>query len=184
VTINHNLHYEPIRPSNLPPLPKVAQIAMLVDDENYSQVDLYAQHILRVLPNDPHANLAIAWVAARFGFYDHLQMSFNTASQSNNGVNNGRPLELLARDLHIDLSKLIEKISSIPSTVINQFSTRNKKTHFHIAKAWGFGFGSEMSALMGQAYMAEAMNRELIVHWGSNFLFHLSGKKKIYYWKT
>ena len=49
-----NIHtlFEPTRDKGLPPLPKVAQIAMLVDDKNYSQVDLYAQHILRVLPND------------------------------------------------------------------------------------------------------------------------------------
>ena len=174
MTINHRSHYEPIRSSDLPPLPKVAQIAMLVDDENYSQVDLYAQHILRVLPNDPHANLAVAWVAARFGFYDRLQISFNTANQSSLSVNDGRPLELLAEDLHVDLSKIIEKISSIPSTVESKLPQRNQKTHFHIAKAWGFGFGSEMSALMGQAYIAEAMDRELIVHWGSNFLYRPS----------
>ena len=57
---NKHTIVEPFRDKCLPPLPKIKQIAMLVDDNNYSQVDLYAQHILRVLPNDAHANLACA----------------------------------------------------------------------------------------------------------------------------
>ena len=165
-----NIHtlFEPTRDKGLPPLPKVAQIAMLVDDKNYSQVDLYAQHILRVLPNDPHANLACAWVAQHFGLTDKQQHFLTKAKVASPE----RELALVASDLHLgsDLNRILD---------INQQhdleqSDKNDQTKFHLAKAWGFGFGSEMSALMGQAYLAEATNRHLVVHWGSNFLYRPS----------
>lgn len=156
-------YYEPVRDAQLPPLPKVAQIAMLVDAQNYSQVDLYAQHILRVLPDDPHANLACAWVANQFGFGKQQQYYFAKAQQA---CDEGRALELVAQDLHIDLK--FKESTGCSNTA------QPERTKYHLSKAWGFGFGSEMSALMGQAYIAEAMGRELIVHWGSNFLYRPS----------
>jgi len=149
------MSYEPIRQTGLPPLPKIRQMAMLVDAKNYSQLDLYAQLILRELPDDPHANLACAWVAKHFGYLDQANNFFNKASQSQ------RHLPELANDLHISLN-------DFPSEKEQVINSRAK---FHLAKAWGFGFGSEMSALMGQAYLAEACERSLIVHWGSNFLY-------------
>lgn len=161
VNQNHKI-VEPTRPKGLPPLPKVSQLAMLVDDENYSQVDLYAQHILRVLPDDPYANLACAWVASKFGFYQHQQRYLQTAI----GVvaNQTKSLELIAVDLHIDLTLLLDFTGS--KKIDQKLASK-----YHVAKAWGFGLGSEMSALMGQAYLAEVCERELVVHWGSNFLY-------------
>ena len=173
----NNVAYEPVRSKELPPLPKVKQIAMLVDDENYSQVDLYAQHILRVLPQDAHANLACAWVAAHLGFDEQLHRCFETAKQSGETMVPNRPVELIAQDLRIDLPALLTSLKERPNKEGNQAAKlikESNKPYFHLAKAWGFGFGSEMSAVMGQAYMAEAMGRELIVHWGSNFLYRPS----------
>jgi len=164
---NSNAVYEPVRAKNLPSLPKVAQMAMLVDDSNYSQVDLYAQHILRVLPEDPHANLACAWVAKRFGFKNQFEILFTKAKRISEHTDSVRSLELVAQDLHIDLDELAKD-------KLFDAVEKNDDVGFHVAKAWGFGFGAEMSSLMGQAYMAEAMGRKLVVHWGENFLYRPS----------
>jgi len=156
--------YEPIRDKALPPLPKVAQIAMLIDAKNYSQVDLYAQHILRVLPSDTHANVAAVWVAHHFGYNEHKQRHLEQALNSELVLKGERSINQVCDDLSIESSIITEQLPTAQTTAC-------RKVKYHIAKAWGFGFGSEMSALMGQAYMAEAMGRELIVHWGSNFLY-------------
>lgn len=161
--VNHSDPYEPIRSEGLPPLPKNAQIAMLVDDKNYSQVDLYAQHILRSLPDDPHANLACAWVAHKFAFYDQQQAYLLKAQEV---CRTGRSIELVAKDLHIELD--------FKSLNTSGDHVKAVDLKYHLAKAWGFGFGSEMSSLMGQAYIAEVMGRALVVHWGSNFLYRRS----------
>lgn len=151
--------YEPIRPAGIEPLPKVRQMAMLVDVKNYAQLDLYSQIILRELPNDPHASLACAWVANHFGFREHFQQYIKAAKQGD------RSIELMAQDLHIPIEQL---------TRPKQKKKPDDDKRFHLIKAWGFGFGSEMSALMGQAYIAELVGRTPIVHWGSNFLYRPS----------
>ena len=109
---NQKTAIEKIRPSGLPPLPKVSQIALLVDDENYSQVDLYVQLIIRVLPKDPYANVALAWVANKFGFNEYQQYYLKVAEQAAQFFSTD--IDAIAADLRIDLSLMsnIEPISA------------------------------------------------------------------------
>ena len=162
------MSFEPIRAKGLPPLPKVSQIAILVDDENYSQVDLYAQIILRELPNDPHANLSCAWVAEYFNLESAFKIYFEKANNSD------RAIADLAVDLHINLDTLnvFQTQASKNKEIIKD---QNLDSKFHLIKAWGFGFGSEMASLMGQAYLAEIIGRTPVVHWGENFLYRNGG---------
>ena len=162
MSVNQKTELEKKRPQGLPPLPKACQIAMLVDDNNYSQVDLYAQIILKSLPDDPYANLAAAWVANYFSLNEYKDKHFQIAKKSAELEN--VLIDDIASDLHIDLLDFNKK----DNKPIASEATEKK---YHLAKAWGFGFGSEMSALMGQAYLAELNGRELVVHWGSNFLY-------------
>ena len=161
--------YEPIRPAGLPPLPKISQMAMLVDVVNYSQLDLYAQIILRELPEDPHANLACAWVAKCFNLQQKFENHFSLAEQSE------RSIDDLAEDLHLDATELK---AFKPDLQAQWFP---EKPAYHLIKAWGFGFGSEMAALMGQAYLAEIMQRQPIVHWGDNFLYRDGGNVCVFH---
>jgi len=155
------MSFEPIRSKGLPPLPKVKQMAMLVDVKNYSQLDLYAQIILRELPQDPHANLACALVAKNFDLEGKFSSHMKKATLGD------RNIEDLATDLHIDIKELIGV------TFSNKKNTKSKK--YHLIKAWGYGFGSEMASLMSQAYLAEATNRQPVVDWGENFLYRSEG---------
>jgi len=155
------MSFEPIRSKGLPPLPKVKQMAMLVDVKNYSQLDLYAQIILRELPQDPHANLACALVAKNFDLEGKFSSHMRKATLGD------RNIEDLATDLHIDIKELIGV------TFSNKKNTKSKK--YHLIKAWGYGFGSEMASLMSQAYLAEATNRQPVVDWGENFLYRSEG---------
>ncbi len=164
---NQKTAIEKIRPSGLPPLPKVSQIALLVDDENYSQVDLYVQLIIRVLPKDPYANVALAWVANKFGFNEYQQYYLKVAEQAAQFFSTD--IDAIAADLRIDLS-LMSNIEPI-SAENRGLALNQDRQNYHVAKAWGFGFGAEMSALMGQAYLAEMCGRKLVVHWGRNFLY-------------
>jgi len=163
---NQKTEIEKNRPVGLPPLPKVSQIALLVDDKNYSQVDLYAQLIIRALPQDPYANLALAWVANKFGLDEYQKYYLKVVEQAVRFFST--TIEVIATDLRIDLSFLS---ANRCETKAGDLTLNNEGHNYHIAKAWGFGFGSEMSALMGQAYLAEICGRELVVHWGSNFLY-------------
>lgn len=159
----------------LPPLPKIAQIAMLVDVYNYSQVDLYAQHILRVLPDDPHANLACAWVANHFSLTQKQDFYLDRVERTCTLLT--LDSATLADDLRINLD-----VFNITAEQRTRRHEGEIEPRYHVAKAWGFGFGSEMTALMGQAYLAEAIGRELIVHWGSNFLYRPSpGKNCVFH---
>jgi len=151
--------YEPIRPSGLPPLPKIRQIAMLVDVENYSQVDLYAQITLRSVPNDPHAHLAVAWVAKRFNYEQKYNYHLDQAKKSE------RSLEDLSADLHIDFQELMRFVK-------DELPLKDESsTSYHLIKAWGYGFCSEMSAVLSHCYLAEILERTPVVHWGDNFLY-------------
>ena len=163
--------FEPVRAQGLPPLPKVSQIAMLVDDKNYSQVDLYGQIILRSLPDDPHGNLACAWVAKQFGLFNNCRFHINKAKRAD------RSLSDLSTDLHIQPDCFDE--ATLPDS--ERFDVREtSQPAFHLMKAWGFGFGSEMAGLMGQAYLAEILHRQPIVHWGENFLYREKGNHCVF----
>ena len=164
--------FEPIRPDDLPPVPKVSQMALLVDAGNISQLDMYAQIILRELPQDPHANLAAAYVAKHFKLIDQFKRFYEFANQADRDVAD------LATDLHIELAEINEFQFEIQQYVNTCESANDER--FHIIKAWGFGFGSEMLALMGQAYLAEILNRTPIVHWGENFLYRQTGSECVF----
>ncbi len=168
------MSFEPIRAKGLPPLPKIKQIAILVDDENYSQVDLYAQIILRELPSDPHANLACAWVAKHFNLKSAFDVYFEKANNADRAINN------LAADLHINLDSLHTPFTPV-STKIEHIKNQNLCPQFHLIKAWGFGFGSEMASLMGQTYLAEITGRTPVVHWGKNFLYRGDGTSCVFH---
>ena len=164
--------FEPVRPNGLPPLPKVSQMAMLVDDGNISQLDMYAQIILREMPKDPHANLAAAYVARHFKLHEKFNFFYQFAIQADRNVAD------LAADLHIDIAEL-NKFERECQQAINE-DENSEQEKFHIIKAWGFGFGAEMFALMGQAYLAEVLNRTPIVHCGENFLYRQPGSECVF----
>ena len=171
------MSYEPVRSKNLPPLPKISQVAMLVDVSNYSQVDMYAQIILRELPEDPHANIAAAWVANHFELYEKRDAHLAIA-KSQDALSASRGVEMLCKDLHIELGSLLSEPQSDQSKTHQPRDEMAKR--LHLIKAWGFGFGSEMASLMGQAYLAEVTSRTPVVHWGSNFLYREAGSKCVF----
>ena len=164
--------FEPVRPNGLPPLPKINQMAMLVDDANMSQLDMYAQIVLRELPKDPHANLAAAYVARHFNLHERFQHFHQFAIQADRNIAD------LAADLHIDLAGINQ--FKVECQQVNHASENAQPEKFHIIKAWGFGFGAEMFSLMGQAYLAEILNRTPIVHWGENFLYRQMGSTCVF----
>jgi len=164
------MSFEPVRAEGLPPMPKISQMAILVKDQNYSQLDMYARIILRDLPNDPHANLAASWVAKQFNQKKIFNEHFSKSKLGD------RQLTDLAADLHLNLVDL-ESYAIQDSPEPFQTSTKKK---FHLIKAWGYGFGAEMAALMGQAYLAELLGREPVVHWGENFLYRDQGKDCVF----
>jgi len=157
-----------MRPAGLPPLPKVKQMAMLVDVENYSQLDLYSQLILRELPDDVHANLACAWVAQKFQIADKYNFYLDKVNSSSSEI------KQVADDLHIDVTDFVETLS-------DEERVMSPSDSYHLIKAWGYGFGSEMASLMGQAYLAEVLGRTPIVDWGQNFLYRDGGTHCVFH---
>ncbi|MDH3377523.1 MAG: SEC-C metal-binding domain-containing protein [Gammaproteobacteria bacterium] len=74
----------------------------------------------------------------------------------------------------INLAKVSKNIKEDQANPRNgELETKNarKAEQFLLIKAWGYGFWSDVSHVLGQLLVAEITGRIPIVHWGSNSLF-------------
>ena len=145
-------------------IPKNSQIAMLVQADNYAQVELYSRIILSYLPTHPQAHLAIAWAAARTNLlhiaHFHLQQILHHHSM----VKLEWFDELSIPKAHQQQLKELQQVNVAPQSTIEQ------EGYFFI-KAWGFGFWSDVSQVLGGLLIADISGRKPLVHWGDNSLF-------------
>ena len=69
------------------------------------------------------------------------------------------------------VSKHLKKDQDEPVTYELETKYASKVEKFLLIKAWGYGFWSDVSHVLGQLLVAEIAGRIPVVHWGSNSLF-------------
>ncbi|MSR29252.1 MAG: hypothetical protein EXS03_06735 [Phycisphaerales bacterium] len=65
----------------------------------------------------------------------------------------------------------LERIQRHAATAHTETTPDARENKFLLIKAWGFGFWSDVSHVIGQLLVARLTNRTPIVHWGANSLF-------------
>ena len=142
---------------------------MLVEVNNYSQVELYARIILTELPDDPHAILAIAWANLRANLLHFAVRYFHRLDDRAIDLSN------LVNELKIpkeDYQKLVQLASrSDEPESADKLAVASASPRYLLIKAWGYGFWSDVLHVIGGLMLAELTGRQPLVHWGKNSLY-------------
>ncbi|MFH1020476.1 MAG: hypothetical protein V1782_07685, partial [Pseudomonadota bacterium] len=128
------------------------EIACMIREGNLVRAQYLLQtHLLRS-PEDPNALNCLGWIASAINLPQTARFYFQ------------KTIDLAP---HWELPKINLNLVKKSGNLTN----RNKNEKFLLIKAWGFGFWSDVSQILGQLLLAELTNRTPIIHWGSNSLF-------------
>ncbi len=159
-------------------IPKVSQIAMLIEAGNYAQVELYGRIILKQLPSDPYAHLAIAWATYKVGLDDYAKHHYIQV------VNGGMNPMTIASDLSIQAMDLTDLVNAGSHDAQRPGASDDSGSisaeHFLLIKAWGYGFWSDVLHVLGGLMLAEITQRKSVVYWGANSLYSVDKDKNAF----
>src|ERR1043166_967844 len=122
---------------------------------NYAPADFLCRDVLAVAPGHAIALNLIGVIAAQLGLHDRAVAHFESAPA-------GTPPFLPAKD---NLQKIRNAQARAP---LPQVRTSQQ---FLLIKAWGYGFWSDVSHVLGCLLLAEITGRTPVTHWGRNSLF-------------
>lgn len=123
---------------------------------NLAAAEVICRDILDAAPADAAALHLLGLIAARVGMRDHAARYFSDALSADPGHDAARA----------DLDVL--RASAPPAPAATEQPPAPK---YLVIKAWGFGFWSDVSAVLGALLLAEATGRTPLVHWGGNSLY-------------
>ena len=136
----------------------------LLSRGNLPQAEIILRLSLENDPNNPKIYNFLGQIAIVLNLYQLAIHYFNEAIR-------------LAPDwqmphLHLEnVNKSLNKDQVIPTNRGLETKNEGKAERFLLIKAWGYGFWSDVSHLLGQFLIAEITGRIPVVHWGSNSLF-------------
>jgi protein O-GlcNAc transferase len=122
---------------------------------NLALADFICRDVLAAYPGHAIALNLIGAIAAQLGLYDHAIAHFEMALA-------GTPPFVPAKDN-------LEKIKTAQARAPRPHATTSPR--FLLIKAWGFGFWSDVSHVLGCLLLAEITGRIPVTHWGRNSLF-------------
>ena len=122
---------------------------------NFVLADFICRDILAVAPGHAVALNLIGAIAAQLGLYDIAITHFEMA------LAGARPF-LPAKD---NLAKIRIAQARAPRSHVRT------SPQFLLIKAWGFGFWSDVSHVLGCLLLAEITGRTPVTYWGRNSLF-------------
>lgn len=111
--------------------------------------EILCRRVLETRPRDPNALEILGRIAQRIGKRAHAAMWFDRARAARPGV--------------VGRSNAVARQASTGSS--------GKSEKFLLIKAWGFGFFSDVSHVIGGLLLAELTGRTPVVHWGGGSLF-------------
>src|ERR1700738_931324 len=129
--------------------------AALISRGDLVLADFICRDVLAVAPEHAIAFNLIGVIAAQLGLHDEAIANFEKALACN-------PPFLPAGD---NLHKVRNARGRAARPTASQGPT------FVLIKAWGYGFWSDVSHVLGCLLLAEITGRVPITHWGSNSLF-------------
>src|ERR1700722_19722782 len=119
---------------------------------NLTAADLLARLVLERMPEHPQAFNALGIIAAQIGRHDQARTYFEQASS-----------------LGLDAARgNLETLRRMPPVPVPPPETGRR---FVLIKAWGHGFWSEVTHVLGGLLLAEISGRIPVVHWGDKNLF-------------
>ena len=122
---------------------------------NFVQADFICRDVLAVAPGHAVALNLIGVIAAQLGLHDHAIAHFEMA--------------LAATPPFLPANDNLQKIRNAQARTPRPRVTTSRQ--FLLIKAWGFGFWSDVSHVLGCLLLAEITGRIPVTHWGRNSLF-------------
>jgi hypothetical protein len=132
---------------------QLSSAAELLDSGNLPQSEIVCRDILDADRQNTAALNLLGVIAARVGAIDHSAAYFKAAL-------NAEPKNERAR---ANLSFLKD--------VRAPHATEEAANRYLLIKAWGYGFWSDVSQVIGSLLLAEITGRIPVTHWGTNSLF-------------
>jgi len=134
------------------------KISNLLTKGNLAQAEILLRLVLEEKPNNAKAYNDLGLIASELNISDFSVRYFSEAVR-------------LAPDwseakIHLEQVSIRHRGEADQSAKSNQGEEK-----FLLIRAWGFGFWSDVSHVLGQCLLAEMTDRKPIVYWGRNSLF-------------
>jgi len=139
------------------------KILSLLQKGNIPFAEIYIRIVLSRKPNDPYALNFLGWISCALNLHEKAIFYFEKALEKNN------KWELPYRNINKIKKYLKTKKDCNHDQIIKNDKTKGAK--YLLIKAWGYGFFSDVSHVLGQLLIAELTERLPIVYWGKNSLF-------------
>lgn len=121
---------------------------------NLTAADVLCRFVLDKNPGDCDALNLLGVVAAQIRLYDQSINYFRRAAQNGSA----------------DALKNLSHAKALMSQEQRQIPKHNIDKYL-VIKAWGFGFWSDVSSVLGGLLLAEITRRRPVIHWGANSRF-------------
>jgi len=139
------------------------KILSLLQKGNIPLAEIYIRIVLSRKPNDPYALNFLGWISSALNLHEIAIFYFEKALEKDN------KWELPHKNIDKIKKYLKTKNDCNHDKIIKNNKTKNTK--YLLIKAWGYGFFSDVSHVLGQLLIAELTERLPIVYWGKNSLF-------------
>ncbi len=134
--------------------PPETNISELLRKGNLAQAEIFLRIFLANEPNNPEALFALGKIAREINLPHFALHYFNEAIKC-------APEWQLPKINRDRVSKELPEAQG----------EAKQPERFLLIKAWGYGFWSDVSHVLGQLLLAEITGRIPVVHWGTNSLF-------------
>jgi tetratricopeptide (TPR) repeat protein len=138
-------------------------VLKLLEKGNIPQADTYLRMMLESEPNNPPSLNFLGWISSALNLHKFAISYFEKAIEQDR--NWGLPLE----NIQIINNYLKTETHDSYSSGIKNLEPSTPK--YLLIKAWGHGFWSDVSHVLGQLLIAELTGRLPVVYWGENSLF-------------
>jgi len=133
----------------------------LLQKGNLPQAEILLRDRLEREPNNPRVLNCLGWIATAINLPQFALYYFSEAVKSAPDWE----LPQINRDV------VGKHLTEVPAPLAIDEPESKQPEKYLLIKAWGFGFWSDVSHVLGQLLVAEISGRIPIVHWGKNSLF-------------
>ena len=138
------------------------EVLSLIKKKNYPMAEILLRIHLRNEPCDYEAIYLLGYIASTLNLTDFALRYFSEAMKL---APNWQPAHD-AHNLILNRESRLQQVKN-PETV----SALESPRQYILIKAWGCGFWSDVSHVLGQLLIAELTERIPVIHWGRNSLY-------------
>lgn len=138
---------------------EIEDVQRLIEKGNLPQAEIYCRIALETEPSNPVFLFFLGLIADAVNLKKFAQKYLEAASRFAPAWDPPRAL----------LAKMLQQLEEGETNVSSKSEGDWEK--FLLIKAWGYGFWSDVSHVLGQLLIAEITGRIPMIHWGANSLF-------------